>query len=407
MRNSVFLLLLAISVVVNVWLFSSRVGARMTNASPSAPAASSTSSAASALPARSSGPQVAATAAAPAAFVWPAGGTSDTELRQLANSLRAAGFPPPVVAGFIGELLRDRTSTEVAQLPFWQLTSPGREARKLQSAAARELLRLQEEILGPAGAPVATLDPLQRRHDYGSLGDADVAALLRIERDYQELRMDLMNSSPSVSREEMDVRRKAMEDLEKERLADIAAALSPEEFAEWERRSSPAANRVGMSLREVTVSEDEYLALLAIEKARNPYQRAFVSSFAPAVAETAAFLDKVRGTLGDERAHAYLKAADFNYGMVARAAEKLPGMTPAKSAELYKLQLEAGAAMITDPAGAPRDPAKVQATLTGLNARLETLLGADAAAAYRAQPAGALFNAFRPRPSPAATPPKG
>lgn len=406
MKNLPLLVLLAASLAANAWFAFARsaTGAPENSAAAAKVSAAVTKKSASGTDAETAKAEA---TASPAPFVWKTAGASETELRALAAGLRAAGFPPNVIVRFVGEMLRERTFAEVAKLPFWQLLSPGRETRKLQTAAGRELLRLQEEILGPAGAPVATLDPLQRRLEYGSLSDDRVAAILRIERDYEDLRADVFGSGGTITREESDARRKAYEDLEKERLADVAAALSPGDFAEYERHKSPPAERIGWALRELTVTEEQYVALLEIEKARNPYERSAFGSFAPATADVFAYMDKVRAALGDDGANAYLKSGNFAYGMVARAVEKIPGMTAAKTYELYKLQNQAQAAMMSDPSGAPRDPEKLQATMTDLNAQLDTLLGAEAAAAYRAQGNGGVFNSFRSRPTTNAAPPKG
>ncbi|MBA4136411.1 MAG: hypothetical protein C0518_03745 [Opitutus sp.] len=408
MRNNFLLVLLTISVGANAWLFFGRP--RFEKRPSTQPALSSSSRSTAAKPpaaARTDQNALTTEAAGTAPFVWRKSGASEAELRTLAAELRAAGFPPEIIVRFIGEMLRERTFAEVAQLPYWQLIAPSRATRQLQASAARELLRLQEEILGPAGSAVATLDPLQRRHEYGTLGDAKVAALLRIDRDYDELRSDLAGPQSVSSREEMESRGKAYEELERERIADVAAALSSEEFADWERRKSPAAERTGFALRDSTITEDEYLALFAAEKMRNPYQRAPVSSFGPAKPEQLAYLDQVRSALGDERASSYLRSADFAYGLAARAAEKLPGMSATKTFELYKLQNEAQAATLSVSRAAAREPEKLQATMADLNARLEALLGAEAAAAYRAQATGSIFNAFRTPPPVPGTPPKG
>lgn len=407
MKNFLPIALLAVSLAANVWFAFARPGSAAAPGALSAAGAASASGATKSVAGANAAAAKDGVAAAPTSFVWHTAGASETELRALATELRAAGFPPNVVVRFIGEMLRERTFADVAKLPFWQLLSPGRETRKLQTAAARELLRLQEEIMGPAGAPVATLDPMQRRLEYGALGDDKIAAILRVERDYDDLRADLFSAGGTMTREEAEARRQAYENLEKERLADVAAALSPEDFAEYERHKSPPAERIGWALRELTVTEEQYLALLAIEKARNPHERSFSGSFAPATPDVYAYMDKLRATLGDDGANAYLKSGNFAYGMVARAAEKMPGMTAAKTYELYKLQNQAMAAMMSDSSGAPRDPEKLRATMTDLNARLETLLGAEAAAAYRAQGNGGVFNSFRPRSTTNATPPKG
>ncbi|MBI5424219.1 MAG: hypothetical protein HZA32_09020 [Opitutae bacterium] len=406
--NRILLALLVASVGLNAWLAFSSIRVTPANAPVAAPDHQAKPAAAKeALASASAAEKTSADAARP--FVWKNPGNSPEALRELAANLRAAGVPPAIVGRIIGETLRAQLFADIARLPHWQLMAPNKETRRRQSEAARELLRLQEEIAGPAGSPVKNLDPTQRRLDYGDLPDDKVTALLRIQRDYDDLRNDLFATMGGgiITREEADARRKEQEHLEKERLADVAAALTPEEFAEYERRQSPAAQRAQRSLRDLNLTEDAYLSLLALEKARDPYNNNFVGSLGTVTPEKLAYMDQVRATLGDAQANTYLKSADFNYGMVARFAEKYPAITPAQTYELYKLQGEAQAALRGPDGGGVRDIGKLQATMSDLNARLDKLVGPAAAEAYRKQGSGMVFSSFRPSSPPAATPPKG
>lgn len=408
--NRILLFVLALSLALNAWL-ALDTARRSGSASAIATRAADGSeiSAASARHAGATGaPTQASSVPSPQPFLWKTRGTTGDELRALAADLRAAGVPPTIIGRMVGELLRERLFADIAKLPSWQLTAPGKETRKLQLAAARELLRQQEEIVGPAGAAVATLDPTQRRLDYGDLPDEKVAAVMRIDRDYEDLRMDLiMSGGGTTTREEFEARRKAASELEKERLADVAAALTPEEFAAYELRKSPAAERLMRSLTNLTLSEQDYTALFAIEKAKDAYNNNFVGSIGAVAPETLAYMDQVRTALGEERANTYLKSADFSYGMVARFAEKYPAITPAQTYELYKLQGEAMAAIVSTPNSPPPDPTQLRAKMDALNTRLEALIGPEAADAYRKQGNGTFFASFRSRPSATPTPPKG
>lgn len=407
--NRILIALLAVSVGLNAWFAFAR--SRSTSAESPAPSSERQSTpAAVKQPTAASGAAEKSASAVGAAtpFRWKNPGNSATALRELASNLRAAGVPPTIVARMIGETLRAQIFADISRLPYWQLMAPSKETRRRQSEAARELLRLQEEIVGSDGSAVKTLDPTQRRLDYGDLPDEKVTALLRIQRDYDDLRNDLLMGGGIITREESDARRREHENIEKERLADVAAALTPEEFAEYERRQSPVAQRVQRALRDLNLSEDAYLALFALEKARDPYSGNFVGSIGTVTPETLSYMDQVHAALGDAQANTYLKSADFYYGMVARFAEKYPSVTPAQTYELYKLQGEAQAAMRPPDGAGARDMEKLHTTMTDLNSRLEKLLGPEAADVYRQQGFGVVFASFRPPASPAtSTPPKG
>jgi len=413
MKNPVLLSLLAASLFANAWLVWSRTSASFMS-DPAAVAPASGAVHASGGAHSSASAKSSANAAARTPFVWKNSGTSDTALRDLASELRAAGFPPNVVATFVGEMLRDRTYAAVLALPFWQLRAPSKDTRKLMTESARELLRLQEDILGPSGSPAATLDPLVRSGRFGDLSDDKINALLRIERDYDDLRSDVYTGG-SYTSAEIASRQQQQRTIEKERLADIAAALSPEEYADWERRESGTAKRVMSSLQNLDVSEEEYTALLAAQKTRDPngspYGMINFDENARNLSATFGFMDSVRSALGDERAQTYLKSSDFTYAQTASFIEKHPEIPAAKSFDLHKIQTEAQALMLANRSaateGAP-SAASMEQTKNGmaaLNARLDALLGPVAAEAYRSQGMGTMLRAFTPRPAPT-TPPK-
>ncbi len=413
MRTFLIGILLVASLALNAWLLfrpSSSPGAAdaaRASTAAQAPAAGQPTGAAR------SGRESPA-ARAPSPYVWTSPGTSDEALGAFAADLRAAGFPPQVVVRFVGEMLRERTHAPVVALPFWQLLAPGQEAQKLQDQAARDLLRLQEEILGPSGAPVATLDPLTRRLQYGELPDAKVAALLQLERDYRELRAETIVGGGNSSLEEARARQEQQRALEKARLDDIAALLTPAEFADWELRSSGPAMRVMSALQDITLAEEEYRALFAAQKERDPISNAFSMVTLPDrpanVDATFGFVDKVRSTLGDDRAVRYLRRADLTYAEVARFAESNPAVTPTTSFALYRLQSEATSLLASTRAGAGETGAprpsqqEMQQRLGALNAQLDALLGPELATRYRAQGAGMVFRVLSPnvRPAPPA-----
>ena len=342
---------------------------------------------------------------APAAaqpVVWTAPALTPNALRDYAADLRRAGFPPRVVAQLIRTLLRDQAFSETTQLPFWRLTASDPEFRKRQFAAEEKLQRQLEEILGADGTPAALLDPLQRAQRYGALPDAKVNALLRIERDFQELTGALNFVGPS-SREEMEARTAQLALLEKERRADIAAALTPEEFAAWELRSSGSALRVQNAARNLTLTEEEYRAVFAAQKEFEPdLGLNFFSSLSsdPRLAERLVLNEKLRATLGDERLDTYLRGYDPNYANVATFTDKQPGVTKPQIYSLYQLQLEAQAAIMaqsrTVDSGQRPNSAEIQKVWATLNERLDTLLGPTTAEAYRATGSGSYFKMFRP-----------
>lgn len=400
MKTWIIVLLLALSFAANVWLLR----AKRSNAPAAGHVADATPASAQAVK------SVAPPTAAPRPVRWRDSALTFEATRALAADLRAAGFPDHVVAKFVVLRLRERAGLEMAKFPYWELMGNGRKVRARQSELDAEVVRQQEEILGAAGSPAALYDPAARLLAFGELSDAKVNALLRIQADYREVGNDQLNQPGAMTSEEFLARRERMRTIERERYADMKAALSPEEFAEFEARNSSSASRVQDGLKDLPVSEEEYRALYAAQRAREPnadqwggFVRNEISSD---LAATYAFNEKVRATLGEERADVYLKASDPSYAQAAKFAEQAPGFARERLDELYRLQNETSVAwQESSRAVANRGAsgaAEFQAKFDDLNQRLETLLGPDAAKAYRAQGVGSHFTR-RSR----ATPPRG
>jgi hypothetical protein len=414
MKTLLPLALLLLSLAANAWLLLARRSETAAAATPTP--RPSTAPAAASAGARSAEAiqQARAAAAPPVPFVWRAPGPADADLRALVSDLRAAGFPDAVIVKFLGPLLRERTHAALAARPFWQQMGNSPEFRRLQLAAGDELLRRQEEILGPAGTRVATLDPVQRRLQYGDLSDASVAAILRIDRDYQAMAADRMFLGGGVvSAEEVRSRNEQLDTIERERWADLRAALSPADFAAYERRASAAARVVMLGLRNLTVSEEEYGRLLALQQATSPGAGSpFTLDFTAAVSleKLDAQQAGLRAVLGAERTHTYLRAADFTYDQTARFAERHPALTTDTIAALHRLQVEArnmNQSLRPSTVPDPRALETARKSMAELNTRLEQLVGPEIAKDFRSQPAGSFFTSFRSAPpATPAVPPK-
>jgi len=408
MKTPLLLALLALSLAGNVALALRRHAVATPDVNAGSAAATSTAGDAAGSPAQKSSPSAKPAAPVLQPVTWTAPAPTSAALRAYADELRRAGFPPRVVAQIVSTLLRDHAlPTAYAGLPFWRLQSNDPKYREQTFALQETLQRQLEEILGADGTPAALLDPAQRAQRFGSLPDPQVNALLRIERDYQELTMKLNSVGPTTV-EEMSARTSQLATIEQERLADIRAALTPEQFAAWELRSSGVAQRVQNAARNLTLTEEEYRAIYAAQQQFEPNASLSVMSSPtadPRIPERLAMLAQVRTTLGEERFDTYLRGYDFNYANTAAFADQQGGLTKAQTYSLYQLQLEAQAALTVqgraiEGNGRP-DFSATQKTMTQLNARLEELLGAATADAYRKSSAGAYFGMFRPSSSPA------
>jgi hypothetical protein len=392
---------LAASLAGNAWYL---IAAGPRAATSNREAASTASSGAS------SAPAIALTVRAPAAaedkaaadavglrgLTWRSP-TTDDEFRALAADLRAAGFPARIVTRVISELYEQRRRAESpsAKLPFWQR----RTAQKEMQEYSRETAKNLEAILGPDARASARLDAVARARQYGNLPDAKIDAIAAIERDYQEMQSDVSGmQGGAFNFEEWSARQQQRNLLKTEMRADLEKILTPTELAEFEMRNSDAARSVAYGLRDLSVSAAEFTALYDVQRAfeaANPQLSGRVTveqMTARQVAEQAR-MEQLRAVLADDRFFTYLAATNTEYRALAALGKQFPSVTPAAAYQALQLssqiQQERNA---LGSSGAIRTVEAMQAAYAGWNARLDAVLGPEAAAAFRKGPYGRAFN---------------
>jgi hypothetical protein len=418
MKPLLFVLLTA-SLVANVVL---GVMARRSVSSSAAasvaasPAAAGTDSSASPGPAgtalagsKRTGGTAQAAAAVPVGAVWHAA-TTEQDLHRIVADLRAAGYPPDLIRAVVNHLLKERFASREpnAGLPFWKRGNQTPESVAAQAALSNEKRALFEALLGPDARASAMLDADTRERRYGTLSDDKIDALAKIERDYGEMSAEAWAKRRGNVATSMEATMQTQQLMEKEKMADMAAVLTPEELAQYELRNSPTARTLMNNLRNVDITDAEYARLYQAQKTfdeANPRRSTMdQNTFAQRQAAQMAFNEEVRGLLGDSRFYSYLEGADYTYANVAKTLTTYPTVTPSTSYQVYRLQNELQLAMAQSSREGRQSPekmAEMRTTVESYNARLEALIGAEAAAAYRKQGMGRMFEAFRntPRPS--------
>ncbi|WP_438480664.1 hypothetical protein [Oleiharenicola lentus] len=414
-------LVLVVSLAGNVWLLTRwRANSAASSGNPSANSSSAVS--ASAKNNSASAKKTSATSR-PATIAWSEPGDTVAELRTWAAQLRAAGFPPRVVNSLLSDRLRDRNH-KLAELPFWQLMNPGQASRELRTADVKEQQTLREEIMGTEGTPAALFPPGVRERRYGDLSDDQVNAIVRIDAEYSDLSAGINSSSGGiVSSADMRERNAQRQLLQKEKLADLAAVMSPAELQAYEMRTSDTARRVQSNLRTLDVSEEEYATIYAAQKSFAEKTGAVTSTFSATSAEERAsyqasqyaMQDQLRAALPEDKFFKYLTTSDFAYGQIALFAEKQPSITPAVSYQLYQLRNDAAnlqqdlslrqRTAVGDRAAQTKLNDERNAAQAALNARLDALLPAAVAEEFRASESGRMY--FRkPTPPRPPQPPK-
>lgn len=336
--------------------------------------------------------------------------TTDDEFRALAADLRAAGFPSRLVTRLISELYEQRRRAESPQtkLPFWQRRAAQKEMQEYSRQTAKNL----EAILGPDARPSARLDAVARARQYGSLPDAKIDAIAAIERDYQEMQSDMMRSQggDTFSFEEWGARQQQRNLLKTEMRADLEKILTPTELTEYELRNSDTARTIAYGLRDLSVSTAEFAALYEVQRAfdaANPPLTGRITMEQMTARQNAeqARMEQLRGVLTDDRFFTYLAATNTEYRAIAALGKQFPGVTSATAYQTLQLSTQVQQERNRLAAsGALRTPEVIQTAYAGWNARLDALLGAEAAAAYRKGPYG---RAFTPPTVTRSAPPRG
>jgi hypothetical protein len=347
------------------------------------------------------------TAAAIIPHAWRAA-TSDQDLHRLVADLRAAGYPASVVRAVVNQLLNERFASRnpSAGQPFWKQGAPTPEMLAAQNALTHERQALLETLLGVDARPSAVLDGYTRQRRYGDLSDEKIDTIARIERDYGELNAETWARRRGNAATSMEATMQAQHLMEQEKLADLAAVLTPDELAQYEQRNSPSARTLINNLRNVEVSESEYAMIYAAQKsfdAANPTRGSMDgATYAQRLSAQLALSEQVRSVLGDTRFYSYLEGADQNYAQVARALGSFPTVTPPTLYQVYQLQIELQGVMVQSSRDGPPPPEKIaemRTTVENYNQRLESLVGAAAAEVYRKQGAGRMFMNFRQAPN--------
>lgn len=303
------------------------------------------------------------------------------DLHGLVDRMRAAGFPPSVIRATVRQLISDRMDrSAIDRLPFWKQTSVNPEYQAAQAAISAKTREEFEALLGPEALPSASMDLASRARRYGNLSDDKVNRIEAMNRDYSELGSQLY-----AQRRAGDVQglMAAQNTMQEDRRKELAAMLTPEEMEQYEIRSSSASSRVANNLRDVEVSEQEFVSLFRAQKAFEDADpmRAGQSPSTDAMARRNQAQDtlnqQARGILGEERFYEYLKGADSAYSRAAQSMTAYPTVTPAQTYELVRLEREYQAStMVLGRSAANSNPQTAATTMQALRAEYQNSVNA-------------------------------
>lgn len=324
------------------------------------------------------------------------------DLTALIAQLRAAGFPNAAIRTVIEALLNERYAARLRALspldpdaPFWKPIPYGgrsqRAGEELQLLAERS--RVMRELLGNfATNDSGELTP-ERRRQYGSLPQAKIDRLERINADYAE-----MNRAAKVAMNGITLPedREKLALLEREKRADLAALLSPQELEEYEMRNSPITERLRPALALFPVTADEFRTIYKIQQAfadriglpatlggmSSEERNVFMQQRPIAQAEHDA---QMRSALGEQRYAEFTRASDRDYQQLLRLTERanLPAQSALQAWTIREQTTEQTKRIFTDAGlSADQKVAALQALAPTTRAHVSTALGATAGEAY-------------------------
>ena len=324
----------------------------------------------------------------------------------LRDELRAAGVDEEVIRAVVGASIWKRYSARFKEFQ----TSPDtkrawwkndedvswggqtKEQRAALRALRAELKAEQERVLGQ-DPDAARMNPWMERQ-YGFASADKREALQQLEQDYNELGGELRRETRGFQTP-ADAEKARF--IQEEKRRDLAALLTPEELAEYDRRNSRTAQNLRWQMTQMDASEEEYLAIFELRKdfdERYADHDAYGNRVRAKTGDEdwkarreaeKALNDQLRQALGPERYQAYVYSNDNDYQQL-RAATKRFGLTETTPNAVFALRDDAAkaATRIADDTAltAEQKRAEVKKLAEQARGRITGLLGADVARTY-------------------------
>jgi hypothetical protein len=293
------------------------------------------------------------------------------DLKTLVDKLRAAGFPPSVVRAIVDAEIEARFAPRiqaikqsVESVPFWR-SAPGSLYGNSKmyaelSQVYRERSRALRDLLGKDAFAWGGGDPdAAQRRMYGNLSQAKIDMVQRINDDYAEMTGEVRAAMQGVTLPE-DRQKLAL--LEKEKRADLAAVLTPEELADYEFRSSMTTSRLRTPLAIMDATDAEFRAIFQIlhplQDQINPtVGGVFTGDMMSQRREvTKKANEQIKAVIGETRFADYERATDREYQQLHRLGQQ-SNLAPEVVTRAFDLRdsTNAAANKIYDQPGISRD----------------------------------------------------
>ena len=256
----------------------------------------------------------------------------------LRDALRAAGVPEELVRQIVNNKVWSRHNARLKALTaarpgnsaYWRGASePGLSAE--QRAELRELSRAaREQMAGLFGGATEAGSAADSDSHSDFLPPAKAAQLREIERDYSELRAQVLQDTQGF-RTAADLEKLRYLDEEKKR--DLEALLTPAERQAYELRNSATAQRLRSQLAQFDTTEAEYQAIYGLQRAFDQkFNRDDATTGGLRLFDSEAMRERssaekqlqadLKSTLGEQRYADYVRAQDQDYRTLQAAATR-------------------------------------------------------------------------------------
>jgi len=266
-------------------------------------------------------------------------------------ALRAAGFPPEVIAALTRERVTARYASRLRELkkqnpakPYWQSDWYDHDFNYGNYSAQRALYREIEDtlrsLLGPDALILSRHQRQDRERRFGPIASARISELEAIERDYSDIGLQLREQTKGVM---LASDRERLAYLEREKRADLERILSPDELAEYDRRNSPSAVEIRNKFYNFDGTEDEFLKLHALQRdfdARHGRDNLTGEQKDRRTAALPELAKQFEAALGPERYAEYVETTDGNFRSTSAAVAEMK-LPPEKTRELIRIQRDA------------------------------------------------------------------
>ena len=327
----------------------------------------------------------------------------------LRDELRAAGVEEDLIRAMVSARIWKRYEERMRALqpqpdpdrPWWKNDESGgywgaqsREQREASRALQAELKAERERVLGPDPAEETRRNNSWMAQQSGYVAAEKWEQLQQLEQDYNELSNELRRDTRGF---QMPDDAEQARFLQEEKRRDLAAFLSPEELAAYDRRQSRTAQNLRWQMTQMDASEAEFLAIFEIRKdfderfaSYDNFGNRMRSNNDPEFQKSRTEAEKamraqIKEALGPERYKAYVRSNEHDYQQLQNATKRfgLPAETPARVFDLRDEVPQAAARIADDVNLTPEEKKAAVAKLAAdTRDQVRSTLGDDVAKVF-------------------------